>query len=57
MTTLAQDGLSEDTDVLRALARHNRIQVGDIGQFPCAGVYAVVEATGPVQTGATVTVD
>ena len=55
MTTLAQDDLSKDTDVLSTLARHNRIQVGDIGQFPCAGVYAVVSAPASVRTGATVT--
>ncbi len=51
MTTLAQDDLPKDTDILRTLARHNRIQVGDIGQFPCAGVYAVLDAPGPVRTG------
>ena len=43
MTTLAQDDLSQDSDVLRTLARHNQIQVGGAGLFPCAGVYAVVE--------------
>src|SRR5258708_39404863 len=46
MTTLAQDGLPQDTDVLRTLVGHNRMQVGDLGQFPCAGVYAVVAAAG-----------
>ena len=51
MTTLAQDDLPKDTDILRTLARHNRIQVGDIGQFPCACVYAVLDAPGPVRTG------
>ena len=51
MTTLAQDDLPQDTDVLRTLVRHNRVQVGDLGQFPCAGVYAVVAAPGTVRTG------
>ena len=51
MTTLAQDGLPQDTDVLRALVRNNRMQVGDLGQFPCAGVYAVVAAPGTVRIG------
>jgi uncharacterized protein len=51
MTTLAQDELSEDTDILRTLVRHNRIQVGDAGLFPCAGVYAVVEAPGTIWIG------
>ena len=51
MTTLAQDDLPQDTDVLRTLVRHNRVQVGDLGKFPCAGVYAVVAAPGKVRTG------
>ena len=51
MTTLAQDELPRDTDVLRTLVQHNRIQVGDAGQFPCAGVYAVVQASGAVRIG------
>ena len=51
MTTLAQDELPRDTEVLRALVRHNRIQVGDAGLFPCVGVYAVVQASGTVRTG------
>jgi uncharacterized protein YcbX len=51
MTTLAQDELPRDTEVIRTLVRHNRIQVGDGGQFPCAGTYAVVLASGTVQTG------
>jgi len=55
MMTLAQDGLPKDTDLLRTLTRHNRIQVGDIGQFPCAGVYAVLGTPGSVQAGDPVT--
>jgi uncharacterized protein YcbX len=51
MTTLAQDDLPQDTDVLRTLVRHNREQVGDLGQYPCAGVYAVVAAPGTVRIG------
>jgi MOSC domain-containing protein len=49
MTTLAQDDLPKDTDILRTLARYNRVNVGDAGQFPCAGVYAVVETPGVVR--------
>src|SRR5262249_720410 len=56
MTTLAQDELPQDSDVLRTLVRHNKMQVGDLGQFPCAGVYAVVAAPGTVRTGDHVTV-
>ena len=51
MTTLAQDDLPQDTDILRTLVHHNRVQVGDLGRFPCAGVYAVVAAPGRVRTG------
>jgi hypothetical protein len=51
MITLAQDDLPKDTDVLRTLVRHNRVQLGDLGQFPCAGVYAVVAAPGTVRIG------
>ena len=51
MTTLAQDDLPKDTDVLRALVRHNRLQVGELGQFPCAGVYAVVVGPGTLRVG------
>ena len=57
MTTLAQDDLPKDTDILRTLTGHNRIQVGDVGQFPCAGVYAVVAAQGTVRTGDRVGLD
>jgi hypothetical protein len=51
MPTLAQEELPKDTEILRTLTRHNRIQVGDAGRFPCAGAYAVVEATGTLRIG------
>ena len=51
MTTLAQEELPKDTDVLRTLTRYNRVQVARAGRFPCAGVYAVVEAPGTMRTG------
>ena len=51
MTTLAQDELPKDTDILKALTRHNRVQVGAAGLFPCAGVYAMVEVPGVIRTG------
>ena len=57
MATLAQEDLPKDTDVLRTLARHNMLQVGGGGAFPCAGVYAVVEGTGSVRTGDRVAID
>ena len=55
MTTLAQDDLPKDTNILRGLSQYNRIEVGDAGQLPCVGVYAVVEATGVIRKGDTVT--
>ena len=36
MVTLAQYDLPKDTDILRALVRDNRVQLGDLGAFPCA---------------------
>lgn len=50
MTTLAQEDLPRDKGVLQALVRHNRLEVGD-GLYPCAGVYAVVDAPGPLGQG------
>ncbi len=51
MTTLAQDDLPGDTEVLRALVRHNRLDLGPMGHYPCAGVYAVVAAPGTIRVG------
>jgi len=51
MTTLAQDELPRDNEVLRALVKHNRLPVAGAGAFPCAGVYAVVKASGSVRVG------
>jgi uncharacterized protein len=51
MTTLPQKELPGDIDVLRTLTEHNRIQVGDAGLYPCAGVYTVVRAPGTLRTG------
>ena len=51
MTTLAQDELPKDTKILRALTRHSRVQVGDTGQYPCAGVYTVVKGQGTIRIG------
>jgi len=55
MTTLAQDDLPKDTEILRTLARHSRVDVAG-GLYPCAGVYAIVAwwpiAPGSVKLGA-----
>jgi uncharacterized protein YcbX len=51
MTTLAQDDLPQDMEVLRTLVRHNRVQLPGLGLFPCAGAYAVVSNQGNVHVG------
>ena len=55
MTTLAQDDLPHDPDILRGLARHNKIPVATVGDRACVGVYAIVKAPGVVQAGDPVT--
>jgi hypothetical protein len=57
MVTLAQYDLPKDTDVLKALVRYNRVQLGELGAFPCAGVYAVVAASGTIGIGDEVAVN
>jgi len=50
MPSLAQADLPRDTRILRALAKHNRLDVGG-ALYPCAGVYAVAAATGTIRRG------
>jgi uncharacterized protein YcbX len=50
MTTLPQDDLPRDIEVLRTLTRQNRLDVAG-GMYPCAGVYAVVESAGTIREG------
>ena len=50
MPSLAQVDLPRDTRILRALAKHNRLDVGG-ALYPCAGVYAVAAATGTMRKG------
>jgi uncharacterized protein len=49
MPSLAQEELPRDPRILKALARHNRLDVAG-ASFPCAGVYAVAESTGEIRT-------
>lgn len=56
MTTLAQDDLPRDTDVLRTLAQHNQVQVGGGGHYPCAGAYAVIGDAGTIRIGDSVAI-
>ncbi len=52
MTTLAQAGLADDRDTLRTIARHNRIEIPQIGgTWACAGVYADVVRPGKIAVG------
>ena len=52
MTTLAQSELPADADTLRTIAKHNRIDIPQIGgTSACAGVYADVVAPGRVAVG------
>jgi uncharacterized protein len=50
--TLAHGALPRDTDALRVLARHNRVEPLDsLDPEPCAGVYAQVLRPGHIRTG------
>lgn len=40
MVTLAQEQLPSDPQLLRALVSANRVQVADVGKYPCIGAYA-----------------
>jgi len=51
MTTLAQGDLPRDNDVLRTVARHNRIEIPSLGTWSCVGAYAAVTEPGRVQLG------
>ncbi len=31
--------------------RYNRVKLGDLGEFPCAGIYAIVATSGSVKVG------
>ena len=51
MTTVAQPDLPRDPAILKALAKHNRLDVAGGGLYPCAGVYALPASTGTVRKG------
>jgi uncharacterized protein YcbX len=57
MTTLAQGALPRDNDVLRTVARHNRIEIPGLGTWSCVGAYAVVTVPGRVQVGDDVVIE
>jgi uncharacterized protein YcbX len=49
MPSLAQEELPRDPRILKALGRHNRIDVAG-SLYPCAGVYAVAQRAGTIHT-------
>jgi uncharacterized protein YcbX len=51
MTTVAQDDLPLDREVMRTMVEHNRLTIPGAGLFPCAGVYATVESPGTIAAG------
>jgi uncharacterized protein YcbX len=51
MTTVEQGDLPRDLEVLRTLARHNRIETPGLGNFACLGIYAEVSQPGVVAVG------
>lgn len=51
MTGLAQEELSRDSQILKAVATHNRRDIVGRGLYPCAGAYAVAMAPGTVRVG------
>jgi uncharacterized protein YcbX len=57
MTTLAQGELPRDNEVLRSVARHNRVEIPGLGTWACVGAYAVVTTPGRLQLGDDVVVE
>lgn len=51
MPVLAQDDLPRDGEILRTVARVSRRQLGELGEFPCAGAYAEVVTPGVIRAG------
>ena len=51
MTTLAQQDLPADLEILRSVARQNRVELKGSGRFACLGVYAAVVEPGRVAVG------
>lgn len=51
MTTLAQADLPRDPGILRAVSRHNRVDIPGLGRWSCVGAYAGVTGRGVVAAG------
>jgi uncharacterized protein YcbX len=54
--TLGHDELPADPGIMRAVARHHRVPVLDLGRLSCLGVYLDVLEAGTVRVGDTITV-
>jgi uncharacterized protein len=52
MTTLPQGELPRDVDTLRTIAKHNRVDIPNLGTWACAGAYANVRNAGDLTVGA-----
>jgi hypothetical protein len=50
-STLAQGDLPKDPGVLRTVAQHNQVPVGEFGLMACTGVYCDVQSTGVIRLG------
>ena len=53
MTTLGQPGLDRDPRILKTVARHNMVNVMQMGDLPCVGVAANVVQGGKIRCGDT----
>jgi uncharacterized protein YcbX len=51
MTTLPLEELPADPGVLRTIVRNNRLDLADVGKYPCAGAYATTTHAGTIRTG------
>jgi len=51
LLTLAHGDLAAAPKLLRTIAQHNLVDLGDLGRLPCAGVYADVLKSGRVGLG------
>ena len=51
MTTLAMEDLPRDPSLLRTIATHNRLEIGGLGTWACAGIYGDAAAPGVVAVG------
>ncbi|WP_037627652.1 MOSC domain-containing protein [Streptomyces aureus] len=54
--TLGHGELAADPGIMRAVARHHRVPVLDLGRLSCLGVYLDVLEAGRVEVGDTITV-